>query len=413
MRRSFIILLACLFVFCMSASSARGAWKYDPEIKEYLEKVKERRKEEKRKEREERRADPHRRLRPYQTLEEINKELDKLLSDHAELFTGGTYGKSVEGRDLRWIRMNTGEGNDKPQMLLSANIHAQEMAAGQMVMYLLRYFAENYGCDCKATRIADSADIYFVPVMNPDQMAKAANMQSEFGITTFLRKNKRDVDLNRNFPYPEDAPDRLKYTAGAPWQWFTTYRGPEPLSEPESRAFIEFVDQNDFLLSLNYHTTGGMILYSPGTYPDPMADTELMKKMALAYQAEQFDEYDVHPAIELYPTLGALDDYLYHRYGILAFTVEVGNDANKRAWGTHNGTFSPVFWAYNVYELEQEAANNLPGALALIEYALKVHNDPEMMKWEPSEERWVGEPPKQGVKEDATEKEQETAGDVN
>ncbi len=394
MGKTLFLVFSGLVVFLMSAAPAAGAWKYAPEIKEYLEKVEKERKEEKKKEREERLADPHRRLRPYQTLEEVNEELDQLLADNPDLFSGGTYGKSVEGRDLRWIRMNTGEEKDKPQLLISANIHAQEMAAGQMVMYLLRYFAENYGNDCKATRIADSADIYFVPIMNPDHMTKAANLQSKYGITGFIRKNKRDVDLNRNFPYPEDAPDKLKYTAGAPWKWYTTYRGPEPLSEPEARSFINFVDEYNFLLSLNYHTTGGMILYSPGTYPDPFPDTDLMRKMALAYQQEQFDEYDVHPAIELYPTLGALDDYLYHRYGILAFTVEVGNNMNQRAWKIHNGTFSPVFWAYNVYDLEQEAANNIPGALAMIDYAVKVYKTPDMREWKPSKERWAGEPPR-------------------
>ncbi|MFO8058876.1 MAG: M14 family zinc carboxypeptidase, partial [bacterium] len=190
MRRYLIFFFPVLFVLCLSAVPVHGAWQNDEEIEEYLEKVEEERKKEKKKEREERLADPHRRLRPYQTLEEINEELDKLLSDHPKLFTGGTYGKSVEGRDLRWIRMNPGEGSDKPELLISANIHAQEMAAGQMVMYLLRYFAENYGDDCKATRLANSADIYFVPVMNPDRMAKTARMQSKYGITGFLRKNK-------------------------------------------------------------------------------------------------------------------------------------------------------------------------------------------------------------------------------
>ena len=154
-----------------------------------------------------------------------------------------------------------------------------------------------------------------------------------------------------------------------------------------------FIDRHDFLVSLNYHTSGGMILYCPGTYPDPKPDTELMREMALAYQKKQFDKYDVYPGIDLYPTLGALDDYLYHRYGILAFTVEVGKGNQDQAFKVVNNTFSPVFWMYNVSALEQEKANNVPGAMAMIEYALKVHQNPEQLKWEPSSERWVGEPP--------------------
>ncbi len=223
-------------------------------------------------------------------------------------------------------------------------------------------------------------------------MDKAIKMQAKYGVTTFIRKNVNSVDLNRNFPYPEEALDKVKDSAGSPRKSSMTYRGPEPFSEPEVRLLCDFIEQHNFLLSLNYHTTGGLLLYVPGTFPDPEPDTELMKQMAEAYQDEQFDKYTVQPAIDLYPTLGAMDDYLYHRYGMLSFTVEVGNKAMRRGLTLRNGTFSPIFWTYNVYYLEREKANNVPGALAMIEYAAEIHKQPDLIKWEPSDELWVGEP---------------------
>jgi predicted deacylase len=289
--------------------------------------------------------------------------------------------------------MRRGEG-PKVEVLVSGNIHAHELAGGQMVMALLHYFADNYETSLDAARLAEQLEVFFIPVMNPDRMAKAADMQSRWGVTTFLRKNEGEVDLNRNFPYPEDAPEKLKDSAGSPKPRAETYRGPEPFSEPETRAFDAFVAEHDFVLSLAYHTSGGLILYCPGTYPDPVPDTELMREIALAYQARQFQKYEVKPAIELYPTLGALDDYLYHRYGILSFTVEVGvaRDMWANAASFHNGTLSPVFWAYNVYELEREKANNVPGALAMMEWAIKVAENPDWRQWRPAPEKWVGEP---------------------
>jgi predicted deacylase len=390
-KRFLIVVCLCSALSLGVALPSSAAKKYAPEIKEYLDQVKKDRKAEEENKEKERKADEHRRLRPYQTYDEINQELDKLLEEYPDMLSGGTYGKSVEGRDLRWIRLCTGPG-DKPELLISGNIHAQELAAGQMVMAILETLVNDYDDNLEVKHVADSADFYFIPVLNPDNMVKVGRQQSKYGVTGFIRKNKGKVDLNRNFPYPPDGPDKLKDGAGSPKRRAQTHRGPEPLSEPEARALIEFIDRHEFLLSLNYHTSGGMILYVPGTYPDPEADTELMKDMAEAYREKQFDKYVVHPGIDLYPTLGALDDYLYHRYGILSFTVEVGKDNQEQMYRPINGTVSPVFWMYNVEKLEQEKANNVPGAMALIKYAVKVHHQPDLRKWEPPDEQWVGEP---------------------
>jgi predicted deacylase len=382
-------LLLCL------ARPAFSAREYSPEIKKYLKEVKEKKKQEAKQEREAKKADPFRRLRPYQTLDEIYAELDKLVAEHPDILSGGTYGKSVDGRDLRWVRLNTGKG-ERPEILVSGNIHAQELAGGQMVMALLHALVDEYGQDCDITRLADGADIYFIPVLNPDGMAKASEQQARYGVTGFVRKNADKVDLNRNFPYPPDGPDNLKDEAGSPKKRSQTHRGPMPLSEPETASLIRFIDQHHFLLSLNYHTSGGLILYSPGTYPEPFPDTETMREIALAYQSRQFDKYRVEPAIDLYPTLGDLDDYLYHHYGILAFTVEVGKNTQDQVLSAINGSISPIFWAYNVYRLDQEKANNVPAALEMIRTALKLCQEPELIKWQPPKEQWVGEPALKG-----------------
>jgi len=192
-----------------TSSTGIAAGKHSPEIRKYLKEAKKRRKLEGKKIRKRRRADPYKRIRPYQTLEEIYRELDRILAKHPKLFTGGVYGKSVKGKDLRWIKLSTGPG-DKPEVLISANIHAQELGAGQMAMAILRHFADNYGKDCNVTRLADAVDIYFVPVMNPDGLAKTVRKQTKYGFTSFIRKNANKVDLNRNFPYPPDGPSKLK-----------------------------------------------------------------------------------------------------------------------------------------------------------------------------------------------------------
>jgi murein tripeptide amidase MpaA len=393
MKRHLLFALVFGLALVLAAGVALPAFaarKNAPEIQEYLERAKKDRQEQDKKEAAARKADPYRRLRPYQTYEEINAELDQLIADHPNLFSGGTYGRSVEGRPLRWLRLSTGPG-DKPEVLVTGNIHAQELAGGQMVMAIIERFAKGYGQDAEITRLAESVDVYFIPVLNPDRMVKAVAEQVRWGMTGFVRKNVNGVDLNRNFPYPQDAPAKLADGAGSPKKRSENFRGLSPLSESETRALINFVDRHQFVLALNYHTSGGLILYSNGTFPNPTPDTDLMREIALAYQAEQFDQYRVERSIELYPTIGALDDYLYHRYGILAFTVEVGKDTEDQVFVPYNGTLSPVFWAYNVHELQREKANNVPGALTMLRSAVKLHQHPELRQWKP-EEPWTGEP---------------------
>jgi len=389
-RAGWLIFLGALF-FIISIAPAKLNAKLDPEIKKYLKEVKKKEREQRKKERAERRKDKYRRLRPYHTLEELYAQMDELAKNYPELVSIEVYGKSVEGRELRAIKISSG-GKNKPEILFSANIHAQELAGAEFCMALARKLVKGYGSDCYITRLVKNADVYIIPVLNPDGNYKASHTQAKYGITGFIRKNKNKVDLNRNFPYPPDAPDRLKDSAGSKHRWMMTYRGPKPLSEPETKSLIDFIEKHNFIISMNYHTTGGMIMYPPGTFPERTPDDELFEKMAKEYQALQFDKYKVHPEIDLYPTIGALDDYIYHHYGVLPLTIEIGKRPLRRALIPRNGTISPIFWSFNVYYLEREIANLMPGALNLIEWAIKLYKNPDMIKWKPPKQRWVGEP---------------------
>lgn len=349
----------------------------------YRQQVEARRKAEAKAERIARRHDPYRRIRPYQTLDEVYSDLDAIIADHPNLIAAGTIGQSVDGRPLRWFKLTAGEG-DKAQVLITANIHGHELAGGQMAKALLRYLADNYGKDRQVTWLLDSAELHFIPIMNPDAMVRTVDMQLGWGITTFIRKNMDEVDLNRNFPYPGHEESGNKESE--------VYGGPEPISEPETRALIAFISDHHFILALNFHTAGGWILFPPANSPEPTLDTELMRRIAQDYRARQFEKYTLCPEIELYPIQGGLDDYLYHHFGILSFTVELARNMGQRGRIPHGGTISPIFWAFNTYHLDREIANNIPGALTMIEAAIKIHAQPELRQWQPPADKWVGEP---------------------
>lgn len=385
-----LVLSLLLVLPAISLAQIRTA--KDPVVEDYLKAYKQKARAETREEAKAKMADPHRKLRPYLTLDEINDKMEAAAAARPDMVKIIEYGKSVEGRPLLMLAISTGPG-DKPKILYSANIHGNEMAGNMICMALIDYFVEGYGKDRDTTYLLDRVDVYVIPVLNPDGMAATVEQQDKMGtLISLTRKNAHKVDLNRNFPFPEDALTRLHDLAGSSRKISPNYRGPNPLSEPETMALDKLFDQYRFLVHCNYHTTGGLIMSPPATLPEPLPDDGLHTKMRLDYQEAMFDPYAEHTELQFYPTIGSLDDYMYHRYGALCITMEIGKNTLKRMLlGFHNGAYSPLFWASNVYYIERETINNLDAAVRLSWWALKIHENKSLYNWVASEKVWVGE----------------------
>lgn len=134
------------------------------------------------------------------------------------------------------------------------------------------------------------------------------------------------LDFNRNYPYG----------------WFVESRQPGagvyPLSNPETKAVADFVLAHpNICFAATMHTSGGIILFPPGTkpekegHPDDMAMFREIGKLAtqeMGYPVVNiFDGF--MPDQEFYSS-GAFDDWCYHTQGIPAYTVELW-DMQRRA----------------------------------------------------------------------------------
>lgn len=80
--------------------------------------------------------------------------------------------------------------------------------------------------------IPPGIDLWLLAEMNPD------------GVANDVRHNGNGVDLNRNFPHDWTQ-------IGEPGYW--EYSGTGPASEPETQAFMAFVDRVQPELTLWYH----------------------------------------------------------------------------------------------------------------------------------------------------------------
>jgi len=120
------------------------------------------------------------------------------------------------------------------------------------------------------------------------------------------KANLRAVDLNVNF----DAgwgQGRSNLTEPAP----ANYIGPEPHSEPETRALVRLIHHFRPTASLAIHTKGNVIYYSR------TADQIVAEKLA------KLTGFSAELSVGSY---GGLTDYLAMRYGVPSFTIELGDD---------------------------------------------------------------------------------------
>ncbi|KAI8439559.1 hypothetical protein MSG28_013299 [Choristoneura fumiferana] len=132
----------------------------------------------------------------YHRLDVIHNFLDGLEADYPSLCTAGVIGSSLEGRDLKVLKISNSAASNA-SVWMDAGIHAREWIAPAVATYIANHFARNF--KDLPTSITNK-DWYFLPVMNPDGY--------EFSHTDnrMWRKNRAwhggkciGVDLNRNF----------------------------------------------------------------------------------------------------------------------------------------------------------------------------------------------------------------------
>ncbi len=102
-----------------------------------------------------------------------------------------------------------------------------------IALRLIDYLLNNYTSDAQVTEMVNNLDIYINPNANPDGTYAGGN-GSVGGAT---RYNANGIDLNRNYPDPEDG----DHPDGNAWQIETIH-------------FMQFAEDYNFVLSSNCET---------------------------------------------------------------------------------------------------------------------------------------------------------------
>ncbi|KAK7425595.1 hypothetical protein QQZ08_007918 [Neonectria magnoliae] len=278
--------------------------------------------------------------------------------------------KTFEGRKVPGAVVG-----DNPRVFIMSGLHARERGGPDNVIYFLAdllaarkagsgisYGSKNYTAEDVETAL--SAGIIVLPLTNPDGVAYDQSTD------TCWRKNRNTasssnatdgsdvgVDLNRNYDFVWDYKTAFDSDiADAPASddpSSEAFYGTGPASEPETEAVVWTLDQyQNITWFMDLHSYTGSILYAWGdddagqeeteqnfvnpefdgkrghvgedppdsvykeyfTAEDLKTEEDVTSVMVKSMLAAGNVSYDAYPAVGLYPTSGASNDYAMGRY---------------------------------------------------------------------------------------------------
>ncbi|CAH2229957.1 jg14029 [Pararge aegeria aegeria] len=203
----------------------------------------------------------------YYRLDVIYSFMDDLATRFPYLCTVSVIGRSVEGRDLKMLKISNGNSGNEG-VWIDGSIHPREWISTAVVTYLANYLVTNYH---ELSETVTNKDWYILPVLNPD------GYEYTHTHDRMWRKNRArygecvGVDLNRNFSYGWGEKGE-EGSSEDPGNIF--FRGPEPFSEPETAAVKHVILESgtNFKVFLSLHSYGEVIIFPWGYTGDPCPD---------------------------------------------------------------------------------------------------------------------------------------------
>ncbi|EYC01295.1 hypothetical protein Y032_0108g25 [Ancylostoma ceylanicum] len=172
-------------------------------------------------------------------------------------------GSSTEGRSIIGLRFGR-DTPDKKIVVIDAGIHAREWAAVHTGMYFINTMVNGRETDPKVQSYLENLVIYIFPVLNPDGYEYTRNDRTNPRARMWRKSRSakacafdgisnaccQGVDLNRNFDF------RFAEIGASRYPCSEIYHGATAFSEPESRAF------SNFLLGLKGRLEGYITLHA-------------------------------------------------------------------------------------------------------------------------------------------------------
>lgn len=243
-------------------------------------------------------------------------------------------GNTVQSRQLLCAKItaNANMQEDEPRFLYTSSMHGDETTGYVLMLRLIDYLIKNYGNDPLVTSLLDNTEIWINPLANPDGTYAGGNES----VCCATRYNANNIDLNRNYPDPEDG----QHPDGNAWQ-------------PETEAFMALADSLSFIMSANFHGGAEVFNYPWDTWPQLHADDDWWQYVGRewadtvhAYSpAGYFDDLNdgITNGYAWYTLAGGRQDFMNYFHQCREVTVEIS------VVKLLPGSELPDFWNYNFH----------------------------------------------------------------
>lgn len=281
------------------------------------------------------------------------------------------FGTTPQGRRLLALKItdqpDTREA--EPHFLYTSTMHGDELAGFPILLRLIDHLLCNYDSDARIRELVDNIEIWINPLANPD----GTYLGGDHTVAQSTRYNARGIDLNRNFPDPDDGahPDGQAY-------------------QPETLAFMALADSVGFDLSCNIHGGAEVVNYPFDTYAELPADIDwwyhVSRQFAdTAQYYSPINNYltDLNDGItngySWYEVRGGRQDYMNHDQHGREMTLEISGQKKFSSSGlndlweaTHRSLINYLAQARN--GLQGTVRDSLTGAPLAAEIYLPGHD---------------------------------------
>lgn len=200
----------------------------------------------------------------YLTYSDYVDLMYQFATDYPAICQVFSLGQSVDGRELLLAKIsdNITVTEAEPQFLYTGQMHGDELVTSILLLRLIDHLLTNYGSDDQINRLVDNVEIWINPLANPDGLYTTDNSTVN-GATRF---NYNSVDLNRNFPDPEDG----NHPDGKSWQ-------------TETQIFMALAETQHFVMSANTHSGAEVVNHPWDTWITRHADDNWWQMVSHEY----------------------------------------------------------------------------------------------------------------------------------
>lgn len=279
-------------------------------------------------------------LEAYPTYADYETMMNAFATNNPTLCKVENIGATTEGdKSLLFVKLsdNVNSNEQEPKVMYTSSMHGDEIAGYPMMLNLIDYLLNAYNDTThvehtEIKQLLDNNEVWINPLANPDGTFN--NSATNTTVAYATRGNANNIDLNRNYPDPEDGshPDGNSY-------------------QTETKAFMTFADSKHFVLSANFHGGAELINYPWDTFKAAHPDEDYFLHISKEYRDlcqsnspnGYFDDRNngITNGYAWYEVQGGRQDYqIYYKKG-REVTIELSSSKTPQANQLVN------YWNYN------------------------------------------------------------------